>query len=177
MERLYPVVEQMKKAAAVPSDVILFNIDAKGKANGEQKKDTIINVFLRVFNEMQGFCGSMPALADFERKLTEENKYEEFKANYKAATGEEWEKARNDFDFIQDDFVDVLVDMKRFTEAAARNLCERVVSPYEISIEDFALRIKKYLLQKGTNHHIIRKNLLMFSIQKIRASGISQISL
>ena len=149
------VVEQMKKAAAVPSDVILFNIDAKGKANGEQKKDTIINVFLRVFNEMQGFCGSMPALADFERKLTEENKYEEFKANYKAATGEEWENARNDFDFIQDDFVDVLVGMKRFTEAAARNLCERVVSPYEISIEDFALRIKKYLVQKGTNHHII----------------------
>ena len=36
-----------------------------------------MNVFLKVFNEMQGYCGAMPFLADLERRLNEEGKYEE----------------------------------------------------------------------------------------------------
>ena len=149
------VVEQMKKAAAVPSDVILFNIDAKGNVNGENNKDAIVTVFLRVFNEMQGFSGSIPALADFERKLAEENRYDEFKAVFKETYNDDWEEARNDFYFIQDEFVAALLKMQRFTETAARALCERITAPYEITIEEFALRVKKYLLQKEPNHHII----------------------
>ena len=66
------VLADMQLAANTPSDVILFNIDSKSDSNGKENKDAIVNVFLKVFNEMQGFCGSMPHLADLERRLSEE---------------------------------------------------------------------------------------------------------
>ena len=46
---------------------------------GKHSKDAIVSVFLKVFNEMQGFCGSIPFLADLERQLVEVDRYEEFK--------------------------------------------------------------------------------------------------
>ena len=62
--------------------MILFNIDSKSDSNGKENKDAIVNVFLKVFNEMQGFCGSMPHLADLERRLSEEGRFEEFKEKF-----------------------------------------------------------------------------------------------
>src|SRR5699024_9555497 len=73
------VLADMKLAAETPTDAILFNIDSKSDTNGKQDKDAIVKVFLKVFNEMQGFCGSMPYLADLERRLTEAGRFEEFK--------------------------------------------------------------------------------------------------
>ena len=67
------VIEDMRLAAGIPADVVLFNIDSKSESSGKQSKDAIVNVFLKVFNEMQGFCGSMPHVADLERRLSEEN--------------------------------------------------------------------------------------------------------
>ena len=52
-----------------PTDVVLFNIDSKSEQTGKQSKDAIVTVFLKVFNEMQGFYGSMPYVADLERQL------------------------------------------------------------------------------------------------------------
>lgn len=146
------VLADMKLASETPTDVILFNIDSKSDSSN---KKNIVNVFLRVFNEMQGFSGSMPALADLERKLTEEGKYEEFKSVYEELTGDSWGKTRKDFDFIQDDIVDTLVDMDFMSESAARNWCEKASEPYLISIEDFAKRVKSYITSKGSNHHIV----------------------
>ncbi|CUP58847.1 Uncharacterised protein [uncultured Clostridium sp.] len=76
------VLADMQLAANTPSDVILFNIDSKSDSNGKENKDAIVNVFLKVFNEMQGFCGSMPHLADLERRLSEEGRFEEFKEKF-----------------------------------------------------------------------------------------------
>ena len=56
------VLSDMKLAATIPTDVVLFNIDSKGEMTGKQSKDAIVSVFLKVFNEMQGFCGSNPFL-------------------------------------------------------------------------------------------------------------------
>ena len=37
---------------------------------------------MKVFNEMQGYCGSTPYLAEFERQLDNEGRFEEFKAKF-----------------------------------------------------------------------------------------------
>ena len=62
---------------------------------------------------------------------------------------------RQDFDFIQDTVVEVLVEMGFMSEPAARNWCEKATEPYQISIEDFAKRVKAYLDKKGSNHHVV----------------------
>lgn len=149
------VLADMKLAADTDTDVVLFNIDAKSDSNSKQNKDAIVNVFLKVFNEMQGFCGAMPFLADLERKLTEEGQYNEFKQKFEEVYGEAWEDSRQDFDFIQDDVVQALKEMDFMSEAAARNWCEKAAEPYQISIEDFAKRVKAYIDRKGNNHHVV----------------------
>ena len=73
------VLADMRLAGTVPTDVILFNIDSKSEMTGKQSKDAIVSVFLRVFNEMLGFSGAIPHLADLERKLSEDGRYDEFK--------------------------------------------------------------------------------------------------
>ena len=149
------VLEDMRLAAGIPADVVLFNIDSKSESSGKQNKDAIVNVFLKVFNEMQGFCGSMPHVADLERRLSEENKFEEFKSTFKKEYGEEWEDSRQDFDFIQDSVVDSLSAMGFMSEAAARNWCEKASEAYTISIEDFAKRVRAYIEKKGNNRHVV----------------------
>lgn len=69
----------MKQAGDVKADVILFNIDSKSDSDSKSNKDAIVNVFNKVFNEMQGFCGSMPWIADLERQMVKDGVYENFK--------------------------------------------------------------------------------------------------
>ncbi len=149
------VLADMKLAAETPADVILFNVDSKGAASGKQDKDAIVSVFLKVFNEMQGFYGANPHIADLERKLFYDGRYEEFMEKFEDANGDPWVEARNEFDYSQDDVVDVLADMGIMSEEAARNWCEKAFTPYNISIEEFARLVKKYIDQKGKNHHIV----------------------
>ena len=149
------VLANIKLAASTSTDVVLFNIDSKGEMTGKQSKDAIVSVFLKVFNEMQGFCGAIPLLADLERKLTQEGKYDEFKTKFEDANGSQWTEARNEFDFIQDDVVDVLSEMDFMSVDAARNWCEKAIEPYSISIESFAKLVKKYIDKKGNNHHVV----------------------
>ena len=149
------VLADMRLAATVPTDVVLFNIDSKGEQSGKQDKDAIVSVFLKVFNEMQGFCGAIPFLADLERRLSEAGRYEEFKEKFEDSFGTEWTEARNDFDFIQDDIVEVLSDMNFMSEEAARNWCERATTEYYISIDRLADLVKRYIDRKGNNHHVV----------------------
>lgn len=149
------VIAEMDLAAQTSTDVILFNIDSKSEMAGKQDKEGILSVFLKVFNEMQGFYGANPHIADLERNLSYDGRFEEFKEKFEEINGEPWTEARNEFDYSQDDVVETLVDMGVMTEEAARNLCEKAFSPYPKSIEDFARMIKKYAEKKGKNHHIV----------------------
>lgn len=149
------VLSDMKLAAQTKNDVVLFNIDSKSDSNSKQNKDAIVNVFLKVFNEMQGFCGSLPHLADLESQLTDEGKYEAFKEAFEDEYGSAWESSRHKFDFIQDDVVEALVKIDFMSEAAARNWCEKAAETYRISIEDFAKRVKEYIDKKGDNRHVV----------------------
>ncbi|WP_288887926.1 BREX system P-loop protein BrxC [uncultured Eubacterium sp.] len=155
------LLADMKLAADTPADVILFNIDSKSDSNGKQNKDSIVNVFLKVFNEMQGLCGNNPFLADLEGHLIDEGKYDDFKNairnSYQRRNKDvkEWEEARNYFDFIQDQVVEALDEIGAMSEDAAMNWCEKATETYKISIEDFAKRVKKYIDKKGDDRHVV----------------------
>ena len=138
------------------TEVILFNIDSKSDQNGKNNKNAIVAVFLKVFNEMQGFYGASPYIADLERHLYEEGRYDEFKDLFKKEYGGEWLDSRHKIDFVQDYVVDVLNNMDFMSEAASRNLFEKAaVSTYDISIEAFAKMVDHYIKQKGNNHHVV----------------------
>lgn len=149
------VLADMRLAASTPTDVILFNIDSKSEVNGKQSKVAIVSVLQNVFNEMQGFSGSNPFLADLERKLSAEGKYELFKERFEENFGFSWLEARSDFDFIQDDVVEVLADIDFMSIEAGRNWCEKTTGEYPYKVEDFAALVKDYLKRKGDKQHIV----------------------
>ncbi len=149
------VLADMQLSTTIPTDVVLFNIDSKSEVNGKQSKVAIVSVLQNVFNEMQGFSGSNPFLADLERKLTEEGKYDLFKEKFEDSFGSDWLEARSDFDFIQDDVVEVLDEIGFMSVEAGRNWCEKATGDYKYKVEDFAQLVKKYIDKKGNNHHIV----------------------
>ena len=149
------LIAEMTKAGTIESDVMLFNIDSKGSAKVGSGKEAIVEVFMKVFNEMQGYCGSIPYLAEFERQLDNEGRFEEFKENFEANAGAPWEKKRQAFAVIQDKVVKTLVEMNFMSEEAARNWCKNAKGNYDLSIEKFVSLVQEYCAKKGPNHHVI----------------------
>ena len=149
------LIAEMTKAGTIESDVMLFNIDSKGSAKVGSGKEAIVEVFMKVFNEMQGYCGSIPYLAEFERQLDNEGRFEEFKEKFEANAGAPWEKKRQAFAVIQDKVVKTLVEMDFMSEEAARNWCKNAKGSYDLSIEKFVSLVQEYCAKKGPNHHVI----------------------
>ena len=149
------IIKDMTFASNLTTDVMLFNIDAKSTATSKNDKEAIFHVFNNVFNEMQGFSGITPWLADFERYLTEKEKYEEFKANFEDVYGSSWVESREDADYIADEIVEAYVKTLGATEEAARHWIENAEQNFTLNIELFAKRINEYLEKKGPAHQII----------------------
>lgn len=149
------VIGDMEAATNVSSDVVLFNIDSKSSSQSSSNKDDILNVFVKVFNEMQGYCGGMPFLADFEKKLDAKNKFEEFKTEFENINGMDWEESRDEFYFISDDIIQSVVNIGFMSENEANNWASKAEENFKYSIEDFANEVNEYCINKGNNHHVI----------------------
>lgn len=149
------VVADIKQAGDITSDVILFNIDSKSDSDSKVDKDSILKVFNKVFNEMQGFCGSIPWVADLERQMVKDGVYEDFKAEFEKISNTKWIEAREDFYYEEDSIVEALSKITKMSDEAARNWYSKAEGNYSLSIERFAQRVKEYTEGRGRNHHIL----------------------
>ena len=148
-------IANMQKAGDITSDVILFNIDSKSEDDNKASKEAIVNVFNKVFNEMQGFSPSMPWLAELERTLSKNGQYDAFKAAFEEASGRTWEDGREDFYYEEDAIIEALASSSKMSEEAARNWYNKAEENYTISIESFAKKVQEYIESKGKNHHVV----------------------
>src|SRR3989454_4528602 len=73
----------IKRAVASHTDVILFNIDSK--ADARAGREAILSVFLKVLNEMQGYCPEHPHIAHMERYLDEKGTLTTFQQAFHGA--------------------------------------------------------------------------------------------
>jgi hypothetical protein len=95
----------IKRSVASNADVILFNIDSK--ADHRTGRDAILAVFLKTFNEMQGYCGDHPHIAHLERYLEGKGKRTQFHNTFRSATGSDWKKERDAYHFHRDELVNL----------------------------------------------------------------------
>ncbi len=137
------------------TDVILFNVDSKSASDSKTNKEAIKDVFMKVFNDYLGYCGSIPFLADFERKLDETGKYQQFKDKFLEINGSSWEESREDYYFIQDEIIETVSALGIMSEEAAKNWAANAESSYSFSIDQFADYVRKYCSKKGENHHVV----------------------
>jgi ABC-type molybdenum transport system ATPase subunit/photorepair protein PhrA len=89
------LVADIKKAVAIPSNSILFNIDQKADLISKQQTDALLAVFVKVFDEYCGYYGKQAYIAKFERDLDKRGVYSIFKDEYKGLSGKDWEMAEN----------------------------------------------------------------------------------
>jgi len=137
------------------TDTILFNIDSKSDRASESHRDAIVNVLNRVFNEMQGFCGSMPWIADMERQMTEDGVYEDFKEVFHHISGKPWTQGREYFYYEEDALIEALSKATKMSEDAARNWYSKCEENYSLTIDKFSSRVREYCDLKGNNHHVV----------------------
>lgn len=147
------ILADMERSAAVSTDVILFNIDSKSVNSSSENR--ILDVFLRVFNEMRGYSEETPFIAELEKKLEEKDKYDSFKSVFRSINGEDWEEMRSDFYYISDDVIEALVSCGFMSENEAKNWVEKAEANYGMSSEKFAKEIAKYISSKGENHRVV----------------------
>lgn len=136
-------------------DVILFNVDSKSATDSKINKEAIKDVFMKVFNDHLGYCGSIPFLADFERRLDEQGQYKAFKAKFEEIEGTSWEEGREDYYFVQDSVVQAIIDLGIMSGDAARNWAEHAEESYSLSVDRFAEYVKRYCDKKGEDHHVL----------------------
>lgn len=144
----------IKRAGNISTDVILFNIDSKASLDSVDGKDKILSVFEKVFNEKMGLS-TIPHVAELERFLIRENKYEEFKNYFKEECGDTWEESRNDFYFRRDEIVNSYSKAMGKSKEEAENWFDKAEERYDLSIEKFAERVRDYIKSKGNNHHVV----------------------
>ncbi|MEG0855804.1 MAG: BREX system P-loop protein BrxC [Terrisporobacter sp.] len=143
----------MERCSRVNTETILFNIDSKNP--DKDKTNAILYTFLKVFNEHRGFSGEKPGLAEFEKSLCEEGIYEEFKCAFQKITGRDWLERRNAYKFDVKKIVQALVEVSdNITKESALGLINNI-NDYQVSIEDFATEVKKYIDKKDENYHLV----------------------
>jgi hypothetical protein len=143
----------IKRAVAFPTDVVLFNIETK--ADHASDRDAILSVLLRMLNELQGYAGHPPHIAHMERHLSERGKLDAFKAVFKEASGKEWVKERDAFDFYRDEVITALSSALGQSQEAATKWFDTGESNFSLTVENFCGWVKEYLDSKGPDHRLL----------------------
>lgn len=139
------LVAEIQKAVRIPSKSILFNIDQKADIISKEQDDAVLSVFVKVFNEMQGYYPKLGHIAEFERDLDNEGLYEQFKAAFKEISGRDWEQRRKRLKMATKSFAKALARVKGILETEAGDMMKHYRQDYKVSIEYFANLVKEYL--------------------------------
>lgn len=135
----------LKRAVAIPSKSILFNIDQKADVISKTQIDALLAVFVKVFDEMCGYYGKHGHIAQFERDLDSRGLYEQFKSAYESTAGRSWQKGREQALLEAKNIAKAYAQATGGDEAQALGILDKYRSQYRVSIEDFAEQVHAYI--------------------------------
>lgn len=135
----------LKRAVAIPSKSILFNIDQKADVISKTQIDALLAVFVKVFDEMCGYYGKQGHIAQFERDLDSRGLYEQFKSAYESTAGRTWQKGREQALLEAKNIAKAYAQATGGDEAQAAGILDKYRSQYRVSIEDFAEQVHAYI--------------------------------
>ena len=144
----------LKRAVAISSKSILFNIDQKADVISKTQIDALLAVFVKVFDEMCGYYGKHGHIAQFERDLDSRGLYDQFKAAYEAGTGRPWQKGREQALLESKNIAIAYSQVTGGDETEAIGILEKYRNQYRVSIEDFAEQVQTYLDQQSPDFRL-----------------------
>jgi len=143
----------LKKIVAGPIDTILFNIDSK--ADPRDGRYALLRVFLKVLNEKQGYSGDHPHIAHMERYLNEKGNLAAFHDAFEREAGKRWLEQRDAWEFHRDQVVRALMEVLGQSEDSVKAWVEGAESNFSLTVENFAMWVKRYLDSKGPKQRIM----------------------
>lgn len=144
----------LKKAVAIPSKSILFNIDQKADIISKSQTDALLSVFVKVFNEMCGYFGKQGYIAHFERDLDSRNQLDAFKASYQQHANKPWERGREQALLESGNIARAYAEITGEDPALAKGILDKYRAQYSVSIEDFSEQVKSWLDKKPANFRL-----------------------
>jgi len=140
----------LQKAIKIPSRSVLFNIDQKSDAIGGDRESAVLEVFVKVLNELQGYYAKQGHIAQFEYDLDSRGELEAFKGVYAAVSGASWEQHLPFLDTLENEtFAKAYSQSSGMAYDEALKLFDRQREGYKVSPEDFAKRVKAYIDKQG----------------------------
>jgi len=148
------LLADVSRATALDTDTVIFNIDAK--AESKDGDYAILNVFIRVFNSLQGFYEKNQWVAELERRLTSDGVFEQFQIAFQKATNKVWKENRDAVLLNRPHIVKALTEvLPKLSSEDATAWIEELKSKHATSPEEFAKLVKSYLDSKGPKSRIV----------------------
>jgi hypothetical protein len=144
----------LKRAVAIPSKSILFNIDQKADVISKTQIDALLAVFVKVFDEMCGYYGKQGHIAQFERDLDSRGLYAQFKSAYESTAGRTWQKGREQALLEAKNIAKAYAQATGGDEASAMGILDKYRSQYRVSIEDFAEQVHAYIERQSPDFRL-----------------------
>ena len=144
----------LKRAVAIPSKSILFNIDQKADVISKTQIDALLAVFVKVFDEMCGYYGKQGHIAQFERDLDSRGLYDQFKSAYESTAGRTWQKGREQALLEAKNIAKAYAQATGGDEASALGILDKYRSQYRVSIEDFAEQVHAYIERQSPDFRL-----------------------
>ncbi|HAU2155475.1 TPA: BREX system P-loop protein BrxC [Legionella pneumophila] len=144
----------LKRAVAIPSKSILFNIDQKADVISKTQIDALLAVFVKVFDDMCGYYGKQGHIAQFERDLDSRGCYEKFKSAYESTAGKPWQKGREQALLESKNIAIAYAKATNGDESSAMGILDKYRSDYRVSIEDFAEQVHTYIERQSPNFRL-----------------------
>ncbi len=143
----------LKKIVSKPTSTILFNIDSK--ADHQAGRDALLQVFLKVLNEKQGFSGDHPHIAHMERHLEEKGLLATFHTAFEREARSPWVEERDAWDFHRDQVIIALAEALDQSSESAEKWVDNGESNFSLTIENFAKWAKAYLDRQEEGHRLM----------------------
>lgn len=145
----------MERACQIPSHSILFNIDQKADHIGGDNAAPILEVFVKVLNELRGYHGKQGHIAKLEYDLDKAGQLAAFKQTYLEVNGRAWEKDRDALATARRKAFNAAY-AKHFgvSEEDAVNVLNQIRDEYRVSIESFAEEVREYIDQQGKDFRL-----------------------
>ena len=144
----------LKRAVAIPSKSILFNIDQKADVISKAQIDALLAVFVKVFDEMCGYYGKQGHIAQFERDLDSRGYYEKFKSEYESIAGRIWQKGREQALLEGKNIAKAYARVTGEDESQSLGILDKYRSQYRVSIEDFAEQVRAFINRQSPDFRL-----------------------
>lgn len=145
---------KFKKAVAIPSRSILFNIDQKADIISKTQVDALLSVFVKVFNEMCGYFGKVPHIAQFERELDSRGQLQNFKDAYRRIGNKEWERGREQALLESANIAKAYAEASGTDAEHAKGILDKYSKQFTLSIEDFGNQVNEWLDKQPDNFRL-----------------------